>query len=101
VRRQNSRHGYSRRYIMDAILKALSNGEWMYARDLVEDVSKLSGRPVSSLSIGQHMLILEDEGKVRRMGTRSKRVWRKTWRGGVTSSKVLNTTSVIEVDDPK
>lgn len=63
---------------MDAILKALPNGEWMYARDLVEDVSQLSGRPVSSLSIGQHLLILEDEGKVGRMGTRSKRVWKKT-----------------------
>ena len=82
VRKQNSRHGYSRRYIMDSILEALPDGEWKYARDLVEDVSQLSGKPVSSLSIGQHMLILEDEGRVRRMGTRSKRVWKKTWRGG-------------------
>ena len=34
-------HGYSRRYIMDSILEALPDGEWKYARDLVEDVSQL------------------------------------------------------------
>ena len=82
-RKHNSgKHGNGRRYIMDAILEALPDDGGMYSRDLVDEVSRLSGKQVSSGRIGQHMVMLEDEGKVRRMGTRSKRVWKKTWRGG-------------------
>ena len=85
-RKHNSgKHGLSRRYIMDAILEALPDDKSMYSRDLVEDVSRLSGKRVSSVTIGHHMSMLEAEGKVRRMDSGVTRTWRKTWRGGATS----------------
>ena len=67
---------------MDAILETLPDDKPMLSRDLVEDVSKLSGKKVSPITIGHHMVMLEEEGKVRRMGTRSTRTWKKTWYGG-------------------
>ena len=92
-RKHNSgRHGNGRRYIMNAILQALPDDKSMYSRDLVEEVSQLSGKPVSSYRIGQHMSMLEEEGLVRRIGEGAKRVWKKTWRGGANPSKVLNMT---------
>ena len=67
---------------MDAILESLPDDKPMYSRDLVKEVSRLSGKPVSSIRIGQHMSMLEEEGLVRRMGSGPKRTWKKTWRGG-------------------
>lgn len=67
---------------MDAILEALPDDAPMLSRDLVDDVSKLSDKKVSPITIGHHMVMLEEEGKVRRMGTRSTRTWKKTWYGG-------------------
>ena len=41
-RKHNSgRHGNGRRYIMDAILDALPDGEWTRSSELVDDVSRL------------------------------------------------------------
>ena len=67
---------------MNAIMEALPDDTPMLSRYLVEDVSKLSGKNVSPITIGHHMMMLEEEGKVRRLGTRSTRTWRKTWYGG-------------------
>ena len=101
-RRHNSgRHGNGRRYIMDAIMKSLPDNKPMYSRDLVEDVSRFSGKQVSALRIGQHMLMLEDEGKVRRIGSGRYRTWKKTWRGGAEPSKLLNKSSTNRGIDSK
>ena len=86
---------------MDAILQALPDDKPMYSRDLTEDVSRLSGKSVSSITIGHHMAMLEDEGMVMLVGEGARRTWRKTWRGGATQPKVLNMISVREVDDPE
>ena len=74
---------------MNAILKALPDDKPMRSRDLVEDVSLFSGKPISQYRIGHHMVLLEEEGLVRRMGSRHRRTWKKTWRGGSPQSKVL------------
>ena len=82
-RKHNSgKHGNGRRYIMDAILEALPDGEWTRASDLVDDVSRLVGKKTSQWRIGSHMSYLEDEGSVRRKPSKNHALWKKTWRGG-------------------
>ena len=86
---------------MDAILQAMPDSESVYSRDLVDDVSRLAGKQISSRRIGQHMTLLEEKGRVVKAGSGAKRPWKKTWRGGAAQPKVLNMISVREVDDPE